>query len=115
MRRLTTLISYSFTRRPIPPPDHPPPMSAVVRQRINRVLRRRLSDRVNDVFQEACMAGDLDTATELLAVMEAMQERRQVAMGDRRISNEELLRATEDLASRLAERAALADRATEEA
>jgi len=48
-------------------------------------------------------------------VMEAMQERRQVAMGDRRISNEELLRATEDLASRLAERAALADRATEEA
>jgi hypothetical protein len=86
-------------------------LGAVVRERINRVLRRRLSDRVEDVFQEACMSGDLDTAEELLRVLEAMHARRQALVGDRRISSADLVRAREDLARRKADREAAAVRA----
>ena len=119
MRRFTTLISDTFVRRNISPPDPPPPlpMGTVVRERINRVLRRRLSDRVEDVFQEACVSGDLETAEELLSVLEAMHARRQALVGDRRISNVDLVRAREDLARRKSDREAAAARAaqTEEA
>lgn len=108
MRRLTTLIAESFVRRNIPPAEQPPPISVVVRHRINRTLRRRLSDRVVDVFQEACMTGDLETAEELLQVLEAMQARRQAIVGERRLSNEEVVRAREELASRREDRAAAA-------
>ncbi len=79
-------------------------MSSVVRDRMNRALRRRLSDRVMDVFQESCVAGDLVTAGELLAVLEAMHQRRQAAFGDRRLSGQDLDNAREELASRKAER-----------
>ena len=34
--------------------------------RINRTFRRRLRDRVEDLFQDACISGDLSTAEELL-------------------------------------------------
>jgi hypothetical protein len=81
-------------------------MSSVVRDRMNRTLRRRLSDRVMDVFQEACVAGDLATAEELLAVMQAMYERRQTAVGDRRLSQQDLENARDGLAIRKADRAA---------
>ncbi|MEJ0019655.1 MAG: hypothetical protein WDN25_24495 [Acetobacteraceae bacterium] len=110
MRRLTTLISDRFVRRNISPPDPPPPISTVVRERINRVLRRRLSDRVTDVFHEACMSGDLDTAAELLGVLEAMQVRRQAAVVDRRLGTGDLERARDELATRRAEREAAATR-----
>lgn len=106
MRRLTALISDRFVHSELPPPDPPSlmPLSTVVRTRINRVLRRRLSDRVADVFDEACIGGDLDTAEELLEVLEAMHRRRQAAVGERRLSTDELVRAREQLASRKAER-----------
>ncbi len=107
MRRLKTFFAEIFARRDVP--VLPPPqvtMSSVVRERMNRALRRRLSDRVMDVFQEACVSGELVTAEELLAVMEAMQERRQIAVGDRRLSQQDLENAREELAIRIADRAA---------
>ena len=112
MRRLTTLISDAFIRRDISPPDRPPPMpiGTVVRERINRVLRRRLSDRVEDVFQEACVSSDLDTAEELLHVLEAMHARRQALVGDRRLSSADLVRAREELGRRKVDREAAAAR-----
>ena len=106
MRRLTTLIADTFVRRDLPPAPPPVPVAIIVRERINRALRRRLSDRVVDVFHEACMSGDLTTAEELLEVLEAMQDRRQALLGDRRISDEDVVRAREELASRKADRVA---------
>jgi hypothetical protein len=103
VRRLTTLIADTFTRRDIPPlPAVPVPV--VVRERMNRLLRRRLSDHVMDVLNEACISGDLETAEELLAVLENMHVRRQTAMGDRRLSDKELVEAREEVISRRAER-----------
>jgi hypothetical protein len=73
-----------------------------VRDRINHVFRRRLSDRVMGVFQEACISGDLDTAQELLAVLEAMHVRRQAAAGERRVSTQDLEGARAELSARKA-------------
>lgn len=108
MRRLHIFFSEMFTRGGDVPDQSPAQatLSSVVRDRMNRALRRRLSDRVMDVFQEACVAGDLATAEELLAVMEAMQERRQAAAGDRRMSQSDLENARGELAIRKADRAA---------
>jgi hypothetical protein len=109
VRRLTRLFAKLQARRDIP--RLPPPqvtISTVVRDRMNRVVRRRLSDRVMDVFHEACIAGDLATAGELLVVMEAMHQRRQDAMGDRRLSMQDIDGAREELASRKTARPAVA-------
>jgi len=114
VKRLTTLFADLFGPRDVP--TLPPPqvtMSSVVRDRMNRALRRRLSDRVMDVFQEACVAGDLVTAGELLAVLEAMHRRRQAAFGDRRLSSQDLDHARDDLASRKAERATVVGEAAD--
>jgi hypothetical protein len=103
--RLNNMFGDLFKRRDVP--KLPPPqvsMSEVVRDRMNRALRRRLSDRVMDVFNESCIAGDLDTAEELLAVMEGMHRRREAAMGDRRLSTQDLDAAREDLANRRSDR-----------
>jgi hypothetical protein len=105
--RLHMFFAEMFVRRDVP--QLPPPqvtLSNVVRDRMNRALRRRLSDRVLEVFQEACVSGDLATAEELLAVMEAMQQRRQAASGDRRLSQSDLENARGELASRKADRTA---------
>jgi hypothetical protein len=105
--RLSNIFGGVFASRDVP--KLPPPqvsLSSIVSERMNRTLRRRLSDRVMDVFRESCIAGDLATAEELLTVMEGMHQRRQDAMGDRRLSTQDLDAAREDLASRKAERAA---------
>ncbi len=34
--------------------------------RINKTLRRRLSDRIEAVFQAACVTGELETAADLI-------------------------------------------------
>jgi hypothetical protein len=107
VRPLRNIFANFFARGDVP--KLPPPqvsLSSVVSERMNRALRRRLSDRVMDVFQESCIAGDLATAEELLAVMEGMHRRRQVAMGDRRLSTQYLDAAREDLDTRKADRAA---------
>lgn len=106
MKPLSNIFANFFARSDAP--MLPPPqvsLSSVVSDRMNRALRRRLSDRVMDVFQESCIAGDLATAEELLAVMDGMHRRRQSAMGERRLSTQYLDAAREDLATRKAERA----------
>jgi hypothetical protein len=105
--RLANIFGDLFARRDVP--KLPPPqvsMSSIVRDRMNRTLRRRLSDRVMDVFNESCIAGDLDTAEELLAVMQGMHRRREAAMGDRRLSTQDLDAARDDLAIRRSDRSA---------
>ena len=105
MRRLKALINEKFGRRDVPVLPAVP-MATVVRDRMNRALRRRLSDRVLDVCHEACVSGDLETADELLSVLEQMHARRQTIVGDRRISDDDIVRMREDIASRKAEHAA---------
>ena len=68
--------------------------------RLNRAFRRRLTDRVEDLFHDACSAGDLDTAEEVLAILENMQNRREGAGTDRRMANEFFSAAREELARR---------------
>lgn len=69
--------------------------------RINRTLRHRLSDRVEDLFQAACLAGDLDAADDLLTVLVKMHERRSARFGgDRRIGNDTIAQARAELARR---------------
>ena len=82
----------------------PPPLDLLMSKRVNPALRRRLSDRVAEVFQEACLGGDLETAEQLLGVMQDIQERRAVAGRDRRAGDAELQRAREELATRKAAR-----------
>ena len=65
--------------------------------RLNRTFRRRLSDQVHDVFREACMSGDLDTAAELLTVLEKMHDRRKSLASERRFSDESIVKAREEL------------------
>ena len=72
-----------------------------VLDRVNRTFRRRLSDRVEDLFQDACVAGDLTTAEELLSVLERMQSRRrEAAGGERRIPDTAFAKARDELARR---------------
>lgn len=57
-----------------------------------RTLRRRLDDRVAEVFQVACMSGELEAAEKLLEVLEDLHERRRRDHGrERREINEELI------------------------
>ncbi|MDR3535288.1 MAG: hypothetical protein P4L71_02190 [Acetobacteraceae bacterium] len=73
-------------------------------ERVNQALRRRLDDAVDQVFRQACLNGDLDTAKELLAVLVSMHDRRQEKFGsERRISDDTVRRAQEELARRLRE------------
>lgn len=46
---------------------------------LRQSFRRRLSDQVEAVFQEACLSGDLHTAEDLLATLERMQARADAA------------------------------------
>jgi hypothetical protein len=71
-----------------------------VLERISKTLRRRLSDRIEPVFQ-ACMTGELDTAADLLTVLGNVRERGRRAFGDeRRISDDPLAKAQEELVTR---------------
>ncbi len=52
--------------------------TALSAERLNRMygaLKRRLSDQIEDVLEEACMIGDLQTAEELLLVLDFMATR----------------------------------------
>lgn len=65
--------------------------------RLNRTFRRRLSDQVQDVFREACLTGDVDTAGELLLVLEKMHDRRNSLSGERRFGDDAIVKAREEL------------------
>lgn len=71
-----------------------------VTKRINSMLRRRLSDRVETLFQATRTAGDLETAADLLEVLVNVQERgRRNFGGERRISDDTVAKAREELAT----------------
>ncbi len=61
---------------------------AIPAERMTRMyvsLKRRLTDKIEDVLEEACVIGDLQTAEELLQVLEYMHARQPVRSGpDRR-------------------------------
>ena len=72
-----------------------------VLERLNKTLRRRLSDRIEAVFQATCMTGELDTAADLLTVLGNVRERGRRAFGDeRRISDDPVAKAQEELLTR---------------
>ena len=72
-----------------------------VLERLNKTLRRRLSDRIEAVFQATCMTGELDTAADLLTVLGNVRERGRRAFGDeRRISDDPVAKAQEELVTR---------------
>lgn len=64
-----------------------------------RTLRRRLDDRVAEVFNMACVAGDMMVAERLLAVLEEMHERRRRTHETerRQISDDLVVRARHEL------------------
>lgn len=59
-----------------------------IQERLNNVgrsLRRRLSDKIEVLFQEACLSGDLETAESLLAILERMSTRPANGAENRRV------------------------------
>jgi len=85
-----------------PDPGRPIPLydpEGVLGQ-LNRTFKRRLGDRVEGLFQDACVSGDLDTAEELLTVLENMQRRRDASTRDRRVDDGAFAAAREELARR---------------
>jgi hypothetical protein len=80
---------------------HSPALPA---HRLSRVLssyRRRIDDAVEDVFRQACAAGDLETAEELIGILTNLHERRKAKFsGERRVSDNHIVRAKEDLLRR---------------
>ena len=75
--------------------------------RIDRMyvsLRRRLSDRIEDVLDEACGIGDLQTAEELLSVLELMAGRAPRLLGRERRARTERLAMLRQEVTRLRDR-----------
>ncbi len=64
---------------------------------VGRSLRRRLSDKIEVLFQEACLSGDLETAESLLAILERMSTRPTSGSDNRRIPVETLGRLRAEL------------------
>lgn len=82
--------------------DQPAPyIPANILVQLKHMLRRRLDDAVEDVFQRACLMGDLRTAEELLGVLENMEARRMLRYEtDRRAHDDTLTRLRENLRQR---------------
>src|SRR5690242_11200942 len=75
-------------------------MSDRLTSRINGVLRRRLSDRIEAVLRTARLTGDQDTAAELLRVLANVREReRQKLGGERRVSDDPVAKTPDELAT----------------
>ncbi len=110
-RRTSTVVAQDASLSP-PDPHRKIPVydPQGIADRLNRTFRRRLSDRIESVFQEACLSGDLDTAEELLSVLVNLHKRRSEKFGnERRISDHSIVKAREELTRRKAA-VALADR-----
>ncbi len=68
---------------------------------VRRSFRRRLTDRIEDLFEEACLSGDLETAEALLAAYERAGARAPGPHGrDRRVSEAALNQLRDSLAQR---------------
>ena len=73
--------------------------------RVNQAHKRRLDDDVEDVFHRACATNDLESATDLLLLLEKWHTRRSESYGrERRISSANLQRARKELERRSASR-----------
>ena len=74
-------------------------------ERVNRSIRRRFDDIIEDAFHHACMTGDLDTAIELTELLERKLARWRQAHGtDSRQETPQLNAMREEIALRLQER-----------
>jgi hypothetical protein len=77
---------------------------AALNDRINRVgqaHRRRIDDLIEEAFQHACLSGDMDTAAELVALLERKYDRWMAAHGtDRRAGDQRLSRMRDELSRR---------------
>jgi hypothetical protein len=78
-------------------PSYRKPAPAWVRDGLDRTLRRRLADRLEDLFRDVCIAGDFDTAEELLAAMGRMRDRRAGAGVERRLDDDVIPKARDVL------------------
>jgi hypothetical protein len=66
--------------------------------RVNQSLKRRLDDDVEEVFNRACATNDLESAADLLTLLEKWHARRQANYGrERRITGAGLERARKEL------------------
>jgi hypothetical protein len=66
--------------------------------RVNQSLKRRLDDDLEAVFNRACAANDLESAADLLTVLEKWHARRSASYGrERRINSAAIERARKDL------------------
>lgn len=74
----STVASMAAAVRRIEPPAIDDRLSARLNS-LRQSFRRRLSDQVEAVFQEACQSGDLATAADLLSTLERMQARADAA------------------------------------
>jgi hypothetical protein len=93
-----------------------PAEPAVPPERMSRMyvsLKRRLSDKIEDVLEEACVIGDLQTAEELLQVLEFMHARHPRAIGpERRASADRLANLRREVERLRQARAARANRSS---
>ena len=92
---VTNGLGFRNTRM-VPVEQHMPPRGLVT---VLRSLRRRLDDRVSDVFHAACVCGDLVAAEKLLDVLEDMHTRRcrSFANDQRQIDDDPVRRARREL------------------
>lgn len=66
--------------------------------RLNQSLKRRLDDDLEDVFNRACATRDIESARDLLALMEKWHQRRAERYGrERRINSAALERARAEM------------------
>ncbi len=78
--------------------------AAVPKNRLDRIgqaAHRRLADSIEESFQHACLLGDLETAADLIGVLEEQRDRWVAAHGsERRSSHPHLARMKEELMRR---------------
>jgi hypothetical protein len=86
--------SWLIAKIRMPPPDRNPPYDPRMAARLaaaQRTSRRRLTDRIEDLFQEACLGRDFDTAEALLvACSVASRPRGPHLLGERRATGPDL-------------------------
>lgn len=73
---------------------------------MNRTHRRRIDDILEDAFQHACINGDLETAVDLVGVLDRKLARWLAAHGtDNRNGSAQLVRMRQEIERRIADQA----------
>ena len=104
-------VSFFIRNAALPPPAAERRLevydSSLIRDRLNRTMRRRLSDDLENLIRKACLVGRLDTADELLTVLRHLLDiEGQQFQRDRRIVDGMLEGLVADLAAARARKAA---------